>query len=237
MEITRREVLGSISIIAVLMLIGVLISGKISEAQMDRNEKYNKAVKIESSDLFQYGMRTNVGNAFVYGDLVAVDAVTYPEIGGEYMYVEKVKERYTKHTKTVTYTDSNGKRKTKTETYWSWDEVWSDELMCDEVTFLDVTFDSGKFNIPLSRYITTIKESSFVRYKYYGTDTHHTGTIFTSLADDTISDFNTLYNATITETVEHLSTGWWVSLFWIFWVTLILACVVGFFYLDNHWLE
>ena len=29
-------------------------------------------------------MRTNVGNAFVYGDLKAVDTVTYPEIGGEY---------------------------------------------------------------------------------------------------------------------------------------------------------
>lgn len=41
--------------------------------------------------MFQYGMDTNVGNAFVYGDLKAVDTVTYPEIGGEYMYVEKLK--------------------------------------------------------------------------------------------------------------------------------------------------
>lgn len=41
--------------------------------------------------MFQYGKDTNVGNAFVYGDLKAVDTVTYPEIGGEYMYVEKSK--------------------------------------------------------------------------------------------------------------------------------------------------
>ena len=100
-EITKREILTSISIIAVMILIGILISGKISECQMDKNEKYNKAVKIESQEMFRYGMDTNVGNAFVYGDLKAVDTVTYPEIGGEYMYVEKVKERYTMHTRTV----------------------------------------------------------------------------------------------------------------------------------------
>ncbi len=72
-EITKREILASISIIAVMLLIGFTISGRISNYILDRNEKYNKAIKIESSDLFEYGMRTNVGYAFVYGDLKAVD--------------------------------------------------------------------------------------------------------------------------------------------------------------------
>lgn len=111
-EITKREILASISIIAVMILFGILISSKISEYQMDKNEIYNKAVKIESQEMFQYGMDTNVGNAFVYGDLKAVDTVTYPEISGEYMYVEKVKEKYTRHTRTVTYTTGSGKNKT-----------------------------------------------------------------------------------------------------------------------------
>lgn len=61
-EITKREILASISIIAVMLLIGVLISAKISEHQMDKNEIYNKAVKIDNQELFQYGMDTNVGN-------------------------------------------------------------------------------------------------------------------------------------------------------------------------------
>lgn len=51
-EITKREILASISIIAVLLLIGFVISGKISNYILDRNEKYNKAVKIEDSGLF-----------------------------------------------------------------------------------------------------------------------------------------------------------------------------------------
>lgn len=79
-EITKREILASISIIAIMLLVGVLIAGKISDWELDQNEKYNKAIKIETQDLFEYGMRTNVGNAFVYGDLVAVDTVTYPEL-------------------------------------------------------------------------------------------------------------------------------------------------------------
>lgn len=98
-EITKREILVSVSIVAIMLLIGVLIAGKISDYQLDKNEKYNKAIKIESQELFEYGMRTNAGNAFVYGDLKAVDTVTYPGIGGEYIYIEKVKERYTMHTR------------------------------------------------------------------------------------------------------------------------------------------
>lgn len=74
-EITKREILASISIIAVLLLIGFIISGKISDHLIDKNEKYNKAVKIKEQDLFEYGMRTDIGNAFVYGDLEAFDTV------------------------------------------------------------------------------------------------------------------------------------------------------------------
>lgn len=237
-EITKREILASISIIAVMLLIGVLISGKISEHQMDKNEIYNKAVKIENTDLFQYGMDTNVGNAFVYGDLVAVDTVTYPEIGGEYMYVEKVKEKYTMHTRTYTTTDGKGHTQTHTQTYWTWDRVGSEDIKCNEISFCGVVFDSKKIDIPGTEYIDTIKESSHIKYKYYGTGTKFTGTIFTDLRDKTISNNTNFYNGlNIEETVEHLESGGGVIIFWGFWIILIAGCVFGFYYLDNKWLE
>ena len=240
-EITKREILASISIIAVMILIGVLISGKISEHQMDENEVYNKAVKIESTDLFQYGMDTNIGNAFVYGDLEAVDTVTYPEIGGKYMYVKKVKERYTEHTKQVAHTITvKGKSQTyyTTETYWSWDRVDSENAKCKEISFCGITFDSNKFGIPSTNYIDTIKESSHVRYKYYGTKTKFTGTIFTELKDKTISDNTYFYNnKNIEETVDCLESEGGEILFWALWIIVIIACVFGFYYLDNKWLE
>lgn len=196
-EITKREILASISIIAVMILFGILISSKISECQMDKNEIYNKAVKIESQEMFQYGMDTNVGNAFVYGDLKAVDTVTYPEIGGEYMYVEKIKEQYTMHTRQVAHTRTvNGKSQTyyTTETYWTWDKVGSEDIKCKEILFCGVIFTSNKIDLPGTDYIDTIKESSHVRYKYYGVDTEYKGTIFTDLRDKTISDNTSFYN-------------------------------------------
>lgn len=239
--ITKREIIASISIIAVMLLIGVLISSKISEHQMDKNEVYNKAVKIEDDELFQYGMDTNVGNAFVYGDLEAVDTVTYPEIGGEYMYVEKIKERYTMHTRQVAHTRTvNGKTQTyyTTEIYWTWDYAGSEDKTCKEISFLGHTFSSNKINLPSEEYIDTIYESSHVRYKYYGVSTKHTGTIFTDLRDKTISDNTRFYkNMTIDETVERLESGGGLIIFWIVWIFLIGLCVFGFYYIDNRWLE
>lgn len=232
-EITKREILASISIIAVMILFGVLISGQISEAQMDENEVYNKAVKIDSTDMFQYGMNTNVGNAFVYGNLKAVDTVTYPEIGGEYMYVEKVKEKHTKHTRTV----KSGKT-TTIQTYYTWDRVGSEDKKCKEISFCGIIFKSSKFDIPDAEYIDTIKESSRIRYKYYGTGIKYTGTIFTDLRNGTISDNTQFYNGmTINETVEHLKSSGGEICFWIIWILLTGACVFVFYYLDNKWLE
>ena len=239
-KITKREVIASISIIAIMLLIGVLISGKISDWMMDKNAEYNKAAKIESLDLFEYGMRTDIGNAFVYGDLLAVDTVTYPEIGGSYMYVEKVKERYTEHTRQVAHTRTvNGKTQTyyTTEIYWTWDRVGSEDKKCVEVSFLGHVLPSNKIDIPGSNYIDTIKESYYIRYKYYGTDTSFTGTIFTRLSDDTITDGTPFYNnMTIGETVDMLESTAPIYIFWAFWIILIGLAVYGFYYIDNRWL-
>lgn len=240
-EITKREILVSVSLIAILLMIGLWISGLITDARMDADAVYNKAVKIESTDMFEYGMRTNVGDAFVYGDLKAVDTVSYPEIEGEYMYIRKVKERYTMHTRTVTHTRTvNGKSQTytTTENYWTWDVVGSESKTCKQISFLDVTFDTGKIDIPGTTHIDTIKESSHVRYKYYGTGTKFTGTIFTDLRDNTISDGSDFYNnKTIEQTVEYLKSFNWNILFWIGWILLMGGAVVGFYYIDNRWLE
>lgn len=240
-EITKREIIASISIIAILLLIGVLISSKISEHQMDKNEVYNKAIKIGNTELFQYGMDTNIGNAFVYGELKAVDTVTYPEIGGEYMYVEKEKEEYTMHTRQVSHTRQVGKTTQTyytTETYWTWDRVDSESIQCKKLSFCGVTFSSKKFTIPSTQYIDTIKKSSHVRYKYYGVKTEYTGTIFTNLKNKTIGDNTKFYNnMTIEETVDYLESNIGIIIFWILWTILIIACVFGFYYLDNNWLD
>ena len=237
-EITKREILVSVSIIAIMLLIGTLLSAKISNWQMDRNEKYNKAVKIENNtDLFQYGMDTNVGNAFVYGELKAIDTVTYPEIGGKYIYVEKVKEKYTKHTRRVAHRSGNHTYYT-TETYWTWDYAGSDDKECKEISFCGVDFPIKKIDYPSPDYIQTIKESYYIRYKYYGTATKYKGTIFTVLKNKTIADGSSFYeDSTIPEVIDRLESGIWNVVFWIFWILLTGFAGFGFYYLDNEWLE
>lgn len=237
-QITKREVLVSVIIIAIMLLLGIVIHGSINDKLMLEHQKYNTALQIENDpDLFAYGMKTNIGNAFVYGDLKAVDTVTYPEIGGEYIYVEKVKEKYTRHTRTVT-TTVNGKTQTRIETYWTWDRVGSEDKKCKEISFCGVVFDSNKINLPSSSYIKTIKESSHVRYKYYGTKTEFTGTIFAELKDNTIPDNTGFYNNnTIEDVMKTFKSNWQLVVFWIFWVLLTGGCVVGFYYIDNNWLE
>ena len=237
-EITKREILVSVSIIAIMLLIGTLLSAKISNWQMDRNEKYNKAVKIENNtDLFQYGMDTNVGNAFVYGELKAIDTVTYPEIGGKYIYVEKEKEKYTKHTRRVAHRSGNRTYYT-TETYWTWDYAGSDDKECKEISFCGVDFPIKKIDYPSPDYIQTIKESYYIRYKYYGTATKYKGTIFTVLKNKTIVDGSSFYeDSKIPEVIDRLESGIWNVVFLIFWILLTGFAVFGFYYLDNEWLE
>ena len=250
-EITFREILASISIVAVMLLIGFVISGKISQSQVDKNEKYYKALKINNDkDIFQHGMETNIGNAFIYGELKAVDTVTFSEIGGEYMYVEKVEERYERHERTVTKTDSNGKEHEETEVYYTWDTEDSESLHSKELKFCGTTFPYSKIDVPYGSYIKTIpgsrtyswKSGEFVkvRFVYYGTDTKFKGTMYTELKDKTISNNSSFYkDKSIDETVEYLeSSGVFAQvLFWIFWIILTGAAVFGFYYLDNEWLE
>lgn len=239
-EITPREIIASICILAVMFIFGLVIDSKIEEARLDRNEIYNKALKIENTDIFEYGMRTNVGNAFVYGVLKAVDTVGYPEIEGEYLYIEKVTELYQMHTRQVAHTRTvNGKTQTyyTTEVYWSWDRVASEDRHSKEISFNDVVFDYSKINHPSEDYIDMVKVSSHKRYKYYGVGIEFEGTIFTNLKDGTISDKTDFYeNRSVTETYEMLLAKDYSVIFWVFWI-ILTAIIIGIFYvIDNRWL-
>lgn len=244
-EITKKEVITSITIISIMMIIGICISEFIQNKVDDQNSIYTKAVKIDSltsNELFVYGMDTNVGNAFIYGTLKAIDPVTFPEIGGEYMEVEKIKEVYQMHTRLVSHTRTvNGKTSTyyTTEVYYSWDYAGSETLKCNEVTFCDVTFPSSKINLPSTNYIKTIKQSSTVRYKYYGSNTEYTGTLFSSLKDKTISENSNFFeNKNLEEALEaSIQSGkMTLILFWIMWICLTGGATVIFYSYDNRWL-
>ena len=105
-----------------------------------------------------------------------------------------------------------------------------------------------KIRIPTDQHITTIEgdkvwswesgERVKVRFCYYGVATQYTGTIFTELKNNTISDNTPFYeNKTIDETVELLESNGGTIIFWVLWIIFIGVCVYGFYYLDNRWLD
>lgn len=237
-EITKRELIVSVVIVAFLMSLGFLISEKINEHIADKQREYNQAIQIDSPELFAYGLETNVGNAFVYGELKALDPVTFPEIGGKYFEIEKEREEYTRHEREVEHTDSEGKRYYTTEVYYSWDWASSESLQCTEIEFLGIEFDAEKINYSNSKYIKTIYKDSDTRFVYYGTALECKGTIYTTLCDNTIDDKTFFYaNQTIDTVKESLTSSMSIYLFWFAWSILIILAVSGFYYLDNTWLD
>lgn len=242
MEITLREIIASIAIIAVMLILGVVISNKISDSVSDDIAEYNKALQINNNqETFEYGMRTNVGNAFVYGELKPVDSVSFSEIKGKYLSITKIKEEYTRHENTVTKTDANGKTYTTIEVTYNWDEVHRESKHSKEVTFLGVKFPYDKFNIPSGDYITTIDEDSDTRYCYYGVNPSIKGTIYVQLKNNDIknNDFGSINITTksLKETYEFYTSDYSVIAFWMFWIIIIGLLVYGFYYLDNNWLN
>ncbi len=241
MKITKREVIFSVVIVCLMLVFGIMISGKISDSLMNQYQEYNTALQIDNdSSLFEYGMRTNIGNAFVYGELAAVDSVTYPEIGGAYASATKVTERYTQHTRTVTKTRTvNGKTETytETETYWTWDEIDRDHVHVSTIQFLNREFPYGTIDYFPESYITTLDAGFHLRDVYYGSALLYEGTLYANLADNTITETSFYCDRTINETIEHLETEWQLVLFWIFWIALTGFVVWGFYYIDNRWLE
>lgn len=240
-SISKREILVSIAIIAIMIIFGLMIHGSIEDSLMLKHQEYNLALQIDNNkDMFEYGMSTNIGNAFVYGTLKCLDPVTYEEIGGEYSYIEKVKEKYTMHIRTVTKTRVvNGKTQTytTTETYWTWDRVDSWSKHANRISFIDVEFKYGEIDFPSSSYIETIQESGHIRYKYYGAPIEATGTIYTKLENKTINQTSFHNNQSIEQVHKYYTSSGSLVLFWIGWIILTGIIVVAFVYIDNRWLE
>lgn len=237
-EITKREILVSIIIICIMLSLGFLINGAIDTNLNNAYQEYNTAAQItENAELFEYGMRTNIGNAFVYGDLVAVDPISIYDIPGQYAYIYKREEHYTMHTRTVTTTDSEGHTHTHTEYYWTWDYYDSWEWHCKELAFLGHVFDYNKIPLPGSVYYDTVQGFSRVRYVYYVCYPKYIGTLYTNIDDHTINNTRFYNKKTIEETIKYLESGKEKIIFWILWTLLITGMVIGFYYLDNRWLE
>ncbi len=238
MEITFREVLFSIIIIIVMLIIGIVIHSNISDSLMSKYQRYNTALQIDNNEKeFAYAIYTDVGDVIAYGELKAVDTVTYPEIDGDYSYVCMITEKHRMHTRTYTTTDSNGHTHVHTETYWSWDEIDRKSIHSNNITFLNKKFEYKEIKLPDDVYLCTKDVNIDTRHVYYVRYPSYTGTLLTTIKDNQIYNSVFYNNKNIEETLKYLESGYQLIIFWILWIILIIIVILGFYYIDNNWLE
>lgn len=240
MKITKREFIASIAIIGIMLIIGFGISGKIREGNLEKQEEYNQALKIDNdSELLGYGIRTNVGNAFIYGDVIATDPVVHNEIS--YGSLTRVRERYTMHTRIVTYTDGNGHTRTRTEVYWTWDEVDREKKNSSTLNIVGSEFPWVVLGSLPETYLETVDISATLRDKYYVSNIKNTGTLYGNLGNienEYGAKFSKFYvDEEINEVVDRLNKEYNIIWFWIGWALLGCVIIMLFYYGENRWLE
>ncbi|MED3562384.1 hypothetical protein [Bacillus xiapuensis] len=238
-EITLREILISIVIVLVMVGLGFFLAESIHDTVTSDNEKYFKALKVDNNpDLFDYAIRTDVGDMLSYGQFKANEPVSDRLIKGKYYSINKTEEHYTMHTRTVTY--KCGKHTcTRTEVYWTWDYVGEEDFNTKTFTYLGREFNYNKIHFYNYEYYDTVQTSSHVRFKIYIIPREFNGTLYSKASNKTIKD-NSLYaNQKIKEVIdgkEH-SADHWVIGFWIAWSILIAAIVFIFIALDNKYIN
>lgn len=237
MKITKREISVSVIIVAIMVTLGFILSSKINESISEKQKRYETSVQIESEDQFKYCLETEIGNSLSCGTIQAIDTVTYPELNGEYSYINKIKEKYTKHKRTETYTDSDGETKTRTEIYYTWDKVDEESKHSNKLLFLGCVFKYDEICLPYENHIDTIYENKKVRYQYYVKYKEYTGTLYSYMRNKNIENACFYDKMTIGETIKDASSKFGLYFFWIFWIFLIVIIVYKFYEIDNDWLE
>ena len=237
--LTLRELLVSIVIICIFSISGLFISDRIQNSISESNQIYLHATEIDSPSLFDYAIRTEVGNAFVLGDLIAVDPVTIDN-KGPYLYIKKRTEKYTMHTRVVTHSD--GKRTwTTTEVYYTWDYYAQSDWHCNKINFCGKEFNYDAIAMPGHQYLCTDYEQTWARLRhiYYATPSENKGVLFTNLINKQVSHGQWFDAESIQQAKDSCITSSKarITAFWFVWIIITVACVFIFCTFDNNWLN
>lgn len=243
MEITKREILVSTTILAIMVGIGVWISNPIVGALTENALEVVSAVRVDDAEKFGYIKRTNVGTFLAEGELIANDTICLADFPGIYSRVVKVKEEYCMHVQIYTVTDSKGRATTRTRIYYSWDEKGREEFESKSFTFLGWRFSAKEIGYGVSTVDSkTVYDKKLwggnVRYVYYTTPITVKGMMTGSVENKTWKNLKFKRDYTIKQTVEKAERNTEVVpvVFWIVWLILTAGLICVFYAFENRWL-
>jgi hypothetical protein len=243
MEITKREILASVTILAIMVGIGVWLSAPILSKATERYLAVASSVVANTDDEFDYISRTNAGRFLANGTLSAIDTVRLEELPGVYSSVKKVKEEYRLHTEVYTTTDGKGHTTTHTRTYHSWDEVKHWNYKAERAMFRGKEFKIDEVYRVRTQKDTIIKVKTKMfendtRYVYYTAPVSFDGVMLGNAMNRKYEEPKFINGLTAEEyikNVERKLNGNTV-LFWILWSLLTAGMIAGFYALENKWL-
>ena len=235
-EVTLREVIFSIGIIGIALMVGIKIADKIDNYMMDKNAVYTKAVQINNDSLqFAYAFATNYGPTFAYGTLKAIGEASDGKVSG-FMSIRRELEEYTKHYRTVC--EGEGKdRQCHEESYWSWDHARTDMFSVEKVNFIGKVFRFSEFPYRDYRHYKTVSCGYHLRYVYHTMPLQVSGTLFAIIDNHRMNKAEFKPGVTIDKARDAYVSVHHKLIFWIVYMILLIAGVIGFVSLENDWLE
>lgn len=158
-----------------LISLGVWIENKIVDGAEQNARMYQTAVQTRSEKEFNYAVDTKQGRILAEVTVKSVDLVKFDEMNKEFAKVNKTKERYTRHERTVcetkyrtetrtrsvydpatesytteTYTEEVPYEECHQETYYTWDRVDSWEKSAKEVNMMGRNYPIDLFALSMN---------------------------------------------------------------------------------------
>lgn len=138
-----------------VVVLGLIVIGMMAigiKGHMDSNGyknqvNYTTAVQSTKQDDFNYIVDSQQGRVLANGDFKAKGSpAKFDEMNKGYTFVNRSKEHYTMHTREVCTSDSDGNEHCHTETYYTWDEVSSDQAEVNQLILFNRDYPTSLFN-------------------------------------------------------------------------------------------
>lgn len=161
-NISPKEWIISIIVVLLTLALAIFINPFVKDSMLEDIRTYQNALQIDNEPTtFQYAQQTRVGDVFAYGVMRAVTPMSIPELVNSYSIIEKITERYTRHTRYVC--DSHDKNGNCTgghyETYYTWDTDGQDTYISNYFDFMSVQFQNAQLNLS-TEYTVDLSEST-----------------------------------------------------------------------------
>lgn len=238
--LTGREILISLLFLGIWVFFGGMIHRSIVNHTNNNNKMYRQAVSIDNNaPVFGHALDTNAGRMYAYGTMEAVNPISIDDLKSKHMRIVRRRQHYTMHTYT-THHKVGKSTVTRVHHYWSWDTVKTDRFQVADIKFLDRTFNFNDFDVHGPTTEKTVGRGHHKRDVYELWSTNYTGTIFAKTNGKNSLEPCILWSGKTIEECRKIdisSGNGWLFLFWLGWLLLGGACIYGFYYIDNDWLE